>query len=66
MFNAGTQAGTVIIHDNASGTAGTATYAALFTARTGTGPLFIQPNIQLRKGLVVDSTGTNDVTVLWG
>lgn len=66
MFNAGTQAGTVIIHDNASGTAGTATYAALMPARTGTGPFEVKPNIQLQKGLVVDTTGANDVTITWG
>lgn len=65
LFNAGTQAGTVIIHDNASGTAGTATYMALMPARTGTGPIFIEPNIQAQYGIVIDATGANDVTVLW-
>jgi hypothetical protein len=65
LFSSGTQAGTVILHDNASGTAGTATYLSLFTARTGTGPIEVKPNIQTQNGLVADVTGANDFTVTW-
>ena len=67
-FNSATQDGTVTIHDNASGTAGTATQYFVVTAREGgTVPSYLgQINVNMRNGLVVETTGTNDITVTWG
>ena len=66
VFSAGVQAGTVTIHDNASGTAGTATMAALITARNIAAPSQLDLNYQMQKGLTIETTGTNDITVSWG
>ena len=65
VFSAGSQAGTVTVHDNASGTAGTTTMAALIPARTYTAPFTLPLDLTLQNGLVVETTGTNDITVSW-
>jgi hypothetical protein len=62
VFSAGVQAGTVVIHDNASGTAGT----ALITARNIAAPSQLDLNYQMQNGLTIATTGTNDITVSWG
>ena len=66
IFSAGVQAGTVVIHDQAAGTSGTATQAALITARNIAAPSQLDFDITMRNGLVVETTGTNDITVTWG